>query len=1140
MSSDRWNQINELFHEALALDPQQRPAFLKNACGTDELLQSEIQSLLAANDLAGNFIETPVAANVFDSLTDDVEPLAAGQKVGAYRIVREIGRGGMGAVYLAERDDQHYQKYVALKLVKRGMDTDYVLRHFRNERQILANFDHPNIARLFDGGSTETGLPYFVMEYVEGLPIDQYCDSHNLSISKRLELFCRVCEAVSYAHRHMVIHRDIKPSNILVTRDGIPKLMDFGIAKILQADAGDEPTATATNLRVMTPEYASPEQALGLPVTTATDVYSLGVVLYELLTGHSPYRFKSRSPIDVARMITDAEPKMPSTVINTQVEDQPAKPLTPETVSKSREGTPERLRRRLMGDIDNIVLMALRKEPEKRYQSVEQFSEDITRHLTGLPVIARKVTVAYRGGKFIRRNKVAVAAAGFAIAALIVSAILAGVIQWRANQRARFLQEFGAEAARIEGIMRFAYLLPLHDVSTERRLVEQRMEAIRARMAALGAAASGPGNYALGRGYMALQNYREAKGHFESAVKISGYKTAELSYSYGLTLAMLYQTELESAARISNPEQRVLRIKEIQKEFRSPALAFIQEGRQAAEYSEYAEALVGFLDERLDQAISRSEQVMQKTPWLYESAKLQGDSYRQMGKQFLSKGKYADAVRAFNEAEAAYEKSIEKGSSDPSGYVGLCNLTANILEMQVARGEPVDTTYQAGQDQCQKALKADSRNVEAYLALTSLHNEWAQHSYQYAGSEPALQKSIQAARAATQLEPDTPRTYRALGEAESWLADYQYRTLADPRATVRSAVQSLEKAIHFNPNDGDSYSFLGSVFQVLAQYQNDRGDDPRKALDQSQESLKEAARLSPGSYEPMLMIGGILTTKAEYETENGLDAGPSLESALVALQRASKINPNYYLVYDYIGYADLTKAEYQVAIGQDPMASLDHALQAFQKSLQNRQTNFFAIRSQAQAEWRIGEHLITMNKDASAHLEKARHYLEIVRATDKSDWTGYLIRGEIELAEARLKMSQRKSPINDFRNSLYWFQYAEDRSESEKFFDTWYSRTRIYRWWAEWDLQSNLPCDREVSLGLQTAARAEKLNPRSAEIMGLRGVLLLFQARSLRNLEQKKEYAGKARASLEAALKTNPNVAYTFTPFLREAEQLVN
>jgi len=441
VTPERWKQVETIFEEALEIPPGERSPFLERTCAGDEELRHEVDSLLESHGSAGTFLDNSDPFFSKEDLTENGSFLQSGTTIDHYRIVREIGRGGMGAVYLAERADAEYEKQVAIKLIKRGMDTDSVLRHFRNERQILASFDHPNIARLFDGGTTGGGLSYFVMEYVEGVPIDEYCNKHALSIGERLKLFREVCAAVSYAHRHLVIHRDIKRTNILVTAEGVPKLLDFGIAKILQEGDGAQPLATMTGLRLMTPEYASPEQIRGEAVTTASDVYSLGVVLYELLTGSSPYRFISRAPRDVERAITEQEPTRPSTAV-------PA--------SDRKAVTPNR--KSLRGDLDNIVLMALRKEPDRRYHSVEQFSDDIRRHLEARPVLARKDTIGYRTAKFVRRNKAVVAAAS-----LLFVSLLGGIITttWEAHrarvqEAAARTQEAVAKAEKARAERRFA------------------------------------------------------------------------------------------------------------------------------------------------------------------------------------------------------------------------------------------------------------------------------------------------------------------------------------------------------------------------------------------------------------------------------------------------------------------------------------------------------------------------------------------------------------------------------------------------------------------------------------------------------------------------------------------------------------
>ena len=465
MTPERWQRVEELFHAAAARQPEERPAFLAAACGSDSLLLGEVESLLASDEQSGGFVDASMSQIAPQLFAGDENQSPIGQRVGAYQLTREISRGGMGVVYLGVRADDQYQKQVAVKLIKRGVDTEDILRRFRHERQILANLDHPNIARLLDGGTNDDGLPFFVMEYIEGEPIDKYCDRHKLPTIERLKLFRVVCSAVHYAHQTLVVHRDLKPSNVLVTAEGVPKLLDFGVAKLLTPETSAQTSdLTATALRLMTPAYASPEQIRGEAITTASDIYSLGVVLYELLTGRRPYRFKSRLPHEIVQVVCETEPERPSTAISrveeTHETDNPGRTtLTPEGVSETRDREPAKLRRQLAGDVDNIVLKALRKEPQRRYASVEQFSEDIHRHLAGLPVTARKDTLSYRTGKFIRRNKLDVTAA-----ALIVVLLLGGIViaAWQARV---------AQAEREKAEQRFndvrklanSFMFKLHD-----------------------------------------------------------------------------------------------------------------------------------------------------------------------------------------------------------------------------------------------------------------------------------------------------------------------------------------------------------------------------------------------------------------------------------------------------------------------------------------------------------------------------------------------------------------------------------------------------------------------------------------------------------------------------------------------------
>jgi serine/threonine-protein kinase len=469
MESERWQKIEELFHSALECEPERRAAFLDAVCAADASLRQEIESLLLSYEKAG-FTGTPAFAEGVRLLEEKDSRSWVGRNIGPYKVIREIGRGGMGAVYLAARADEAFRKEVAIKLIKRGLDTDDVLRRFRSERQILASLDHPNITKLLDGGTTEDGLPYFVMEYIHGEPIDKYCDDHRLNITDRLRLFQSVCAAVQYAHQNLIIHRDIKAGNILVTIQSVPRLLDFGIAKLLAAEPSvSDPTMTIA--RRMTPESASPEQVRGETITTASDVYSLGVLLYKLLTGHSPYRLAGRQSTEIERAICEQDPEKPSAVIARAEQSGSTHPITPQSVSETREGTPDRLRRRLQGDLDNIVLMALRKEPRRRYASAEQLSQDISRHLSDLPVVARADTAGYRAAKFVARHK-----AGVTAAILLLLSLSAGIAatMWQARvavaegQRARLES---AKAQRINAFLQdmLSYSSPAYASSNPRK-----------------------------------------------------------------------------------------------------------------------------------------------------------------------------------------------------------------------------------------------------------------------------------------------------------------------------------------------------------------------------------------------------------------------------------------------------------------------------------------------------------------------------------------------------------------------------------------------------------------------------------------------------------------------------------------------
>jgi len=425
MEAHNWKTIKGLLLEALQLDPPARAAWLDHALITVEA-RAELESLLALEAEARDFMSLPAGQFSGDVLASGEDDGFIKQRLGAYEIVSELGYGGMGAVYLARRADGKFEQTVAVKMLRREFNTERLRRTFDREKDILAALSHPNIARLLDAGSTTDGIPYLAMEYVRGEPLDKFCHSQRLSLDERLGLFGKVCEAVAYAHRNLVIHRDIKPGNILVNDDGEPKLLDFGISKLL--GAGEADAGGVTQLGALTPLYASPEQVRGEAVTTASDVYSLGVVLFKVLTGEFPYRTTEKTNGDLLHEITQATPRLPSAAAK-------------EMVTTSQ----------LKGDLDNIILKSLSKEPERRYQTVEEFSADLRRFCEGLPILARPATLSYRAAKFYSRNQVSVWAVALILISLCVG-LVAALWQARAARlQARIASEARA-AAEIETV----------------------------------------------------------------------------------------------------------------------------------------------------------------------------------------------------------------------------------------------------------------------------------------------------------------------------------------------------------------------------------------------------------------------------------------------------------------------------------------------------------------------------------------------------------------------------------------------------------------------------------------------------------------------------------------------------------------
>lgn len=453
MDPNDWQRIKEIFNKALELEDTEREAYLDQACSDDQRLRKEVESLLDSYGTLG-VLDKSNDELIDSMLSHQITGDKKGKQIGSYKILKTLGHGGMGSVYLAERADGQFEQRVALKLLRTGFTSENQTRRFLAERQFLATLNHENIARLLDGGVTGDGQPWFAMEYVKGQPIDEYCDAHQLTVNQRLKLFLKVCEAVQYAHQKLIVHRDLKPSNILVTEEGTVKLLDFGIAKTLKQDEmySESDSLTNTGLLPLTPAYASPEQVSGTTMTTASDIYQLGVVLYELLTGCRPYEINGQTPSEVERIICEMEPTRPSTALTKVLPEQKDSEKPLRNISSNRQTKPEQLQKYLKGDLDTIILKMLRKEPERRYDSAEQLSADIQNFLEGRPVAAHPDSLTYRTQKFIRRHTLGVAATAVIVLLLIG---YAATITWHSQRTQAALEQAKQETAKAEQVTGF-------------------------------------------------------------------------------------------------------------------------------------------------------------------------------------------------------------------------------------------------------------------------------------------------------------------------------------------------------------------------------------------------------------------------------------------------------------------------------------------------------------------------------------------------------------------------------------------------------------------------------------------------------------------------------------------------------------
>lgn len=924
-SATQWERMKELFNEVVDCPPRARESLLNARCGENELLRNAVWSLIESFEKAGSFIDIPPGMNAFSGLMENGEILAPEQRIGPYQIVRELGSGGMGAVYLAKRVDEQFHKLVAIKIVKPTFWNTVVFQQFRKERHILAGLEHPNIARVLDGGTTSEGLPFLVMEYIEGTSIDTFCNQHKLSIRERLQLFLKICAAVQSAHQKLVVHRDLKPGNILVTAEGEPKLLDFGIAKLLDPNAWDVSLEqTQTGLRMMTPRYASPEQIRGEAVTTATDVYSLGIVLFELLTGLHPYLRTQSNRIEIEQAICDTDPHRPSTAINwlntRERQDSTTDSITPqELVSQRSESSPKRLRQRLEGDLDTILLKALQKNPAQRYSSVEQFAEDIRRHLDGLPVLAQPDSTWYRTRKFIKRQRVLVVATGLivltltgGISATLYQAYVAKLEKERAIRRFQevrelansFLFEFhdsirdlpGSTPAR-EQVVKKA-LIYLDRLQSEAGSDPELQLELATAYQRIGDIQGHPITNNLGHSSEALTSYQKALAIREAITDQQQIRSAQFQLNLAENLArigdmMVYTGHVtkgfefyrraidlcESLMVIGASPQAQTKLPYLYCQY---GLTLVYNGNQTAALDAYRKS------------VKLAEVLYREDP---NNADIEFDLAQNLGSygdQIYALGNAPQGLEILKESKHHLEHVTRLNPNNTSWLNGLALANIRIGNLLMNTGDPyqaIEYHQQAKKIRITLAEK-DPTNVKAQIAriipIFSLAGTFALISEnQQAISEYTI--ALQMAELLTQNNPDYVLYQREVGQILNIIGGLEIKqnNLKEATTLLRRSKEVYERLYQQDPNHSQFKSELTLALRNLAIALNRQGQiSEAKALTQRALEMQEELARPPDALPNLVFEYAV--TLITGEPESLRDPVRGLEIALRAVEKTNR------------------------------------------------------------------------------------------------------------------------------------------------------------------------------------------------------------------------------------------------------------
>lgn len=1018
-----------------------------------------------------------------------------------YEDIRFLGEGGMGTVYRAK--DPRLGRIVAVKLLK--SDNADSWQRFVAEARAQASIQHDNVCHIYDAGEFD-GEPFIAMQYIEGESLSKLKDK--LTIEQSLRIMQKVSMAVHEAHRLGIIHRDIKPGNILCEKlpDGTvkPYIMDFGLAREVEGKG-----QTQTGAVIGTPAYMPPEQAKGdvRSMDRRSDVYSLGATLYDVIAGRPPFVAEHAWSLLMAVAYEDPTP-----------------------LGKAKPGLPV--------DLETIVSKAIEREPARRYDSAKAFAEDLQRYLDGDPIYARRSSLGYVLWKRAKKNKLA---AAIAVTLLVSAVVLAGVWVRARNQaaeQARLAQQLGEGVKEMELFLRAAYELPVHDVERERDVVRERLKDIEARMGLAGKAGEGPGNYAIGRGYWSLGNPEKAREYLEKAAA-AGYSTSDLEYALGLAYGELFRRAVDETKRITNEEEKKKKIAELEKTFRDPALLHLRAALAARiEVPAYAEGLVALYEGKNDEALAKAKAAFEKAPWMYEAKKLEGDALFAEGSKYRHDGAFDyDKMKSyFDPAAVAYRMAADMGRSDPETHRAECDLWEKVGLALGTRNESTKEAFETAVAACSKSVEASSREAKPRVQLALAMGSFLLNKV--SGEVPTpdnlkfADEALERARDAVKADPDGAMAHYAMAGV------LQMKTFALQQlgkdVSMKEAIASFQRALEIDPRFTWALSEMGDAYGVEADNEALHGRDPKPSWDAAIRNFDKAISVDPKF---TLAAGRKLVNyrKAlEFSIEHGQEEPGAMNALLEGAKEYEKMKPGEWLAAYWKVRAYVLHASYEETFGRSPEASLKSAQETIRSFAGPSPDDYWFLFALVELRWIESRHALRLGQSVQSIVDDARAQIKKCIEIKKS--TPFQIRhvsGRIELVALQALQKNGKLTESDFSTALELVRPVVGTPEADPLLESLYAEILALK--ALWAIERGTKPEAEIRAGLNSVDRALAINARMPAIREVKGRLLLLEAKSASNAEQRRNSAVRAKAEFAIAIKDNPLRQAELASLIKEA-----